>query len=240
MNRFLVVLLIVNFVVAQERYPVEHYPLTHYHESPRFRESESHPLRIIGYIFHPIGWVLREGITRPLSYFASSSETTRGVMGWREPYDYRQPECFSADDSIPDCRSIIPFNYHDEETGDSTGSMAGGSTSIIYPDVNFDYDKSSLSSLGKGQTKRLAQYLMENAGGVTVVLEGHADSRGTEEYNQSLAQRRAESVRSELIANGVPAERLSTVSFGKGRPVFAEQEDWAHAVNRRVSVDLKK
>lgn len=239
MNRFLVLLFVVSSVIAQERYPVEHYPLTHYHESPRFRESESHPLRIIGYIFHPIGWVLREGITRPLSYFASSSETTRGVMGWREPYDYRQPECFSADDSVPDCRSVLPFNYNSEETG-NTAAVSGGSTSIIYPDVNFDYDKSTLSSLGQGQTKRLAQYLMENAGGVTVVLEGHADARGTDDYNQSLAQARAESVRNELIANGVPAERLSTVSFGKGKPVFADDADWAHAVNRRVSVDLKK
>jgi hypothetical protein len=115
MNRFLVLLLASSALVAQERYPVEHYPLTHYHEAPRYRESESHPLRILGYILHPIGWVLREGVTRPLSYFASSSEETRAVMGWREPHDYREPECFSGDDSAPDCRSVLPMNYNNEE-----------------------------------------------------------------------------------------------------------------------------
>jgi outer membrane protein OmpA-like peptidoglycan-associated protein len=56
---------------------------------------------------------------------------------------------------------------------------------------------------------------MENAGDVNVVLEGHADSSGTDEHNQSLAQARAESVRQAPTTNGVQAERLSTVSFGE-------------------------
>src|SRR5690606_35036233 len=113
--RNLFVLLVVAVVVpsfasAQDLLPRDNGMAT-YHTSPRYRESESHPLRVISYVVHPIGWALREVIFRPLSYFASSTETTRSVMGYREPFDFRETECFSPDDSIPDCRSMLPFNY---------------------------------------------------------------------------------------------------------------------------------
>jgi hypothetical protein len=92
---------------AQERFPEDN-GLWDYHAAPAYRESESHPLRIVGYVLHPVGWVLREGIFRPLSYFASSTETTRSVMGYRDPFDFRNPSCFSSDDSTPDCHSLRP------------------------------------------------------------------------------------------------------------------------------------
>lgn len=245
-RRLIVLFLIFAFVfnvsnsLAQESYPEDN-TLTNYHPAPAYRESESHPLRILSYIIHPIGWVLREGITRPLSYFASSSEETRSVMGWRDQYDYRQPECFSADTSTPDCRKTMPFNYNSEEDASADeGSYSEASHAIMFPDVNFDYDKSSLTELGEGQVRRIAQYLMTNSQGVKVVLEGHADARGSSEYNQKLADQRAESVRQELVKVGVPSERLTTVSFGNSKPVFADQTGWAYAVNRRVSVGTEK
>ena len=68
-----------------------------YHPSPRYRESESHPFRIVAYALHPVGWVIREGVTRPVSYLISSNRVTKSVFGYREPFDYRQPLCFSAD-----------------------------------------------------------------------------------------------------------------------------------------------
>src|SRR4051794_805164 len=83
---------------AQERFPEDN-GLWDYHRGPDYRESESHPLRIVGYVLHPIGWVLREAIFRPLSFFASSSEVTRSVMGYRDPFDFRKPYCFSGDDT---------------------------------------------------------------------------------------------------------------------------------------------
>lgn len=225
---------------AQESYPTDN-TLSNYHPAPAYRESESHPLRIVSYLLHPIGWVLREGITRPLSYFASSSEETRSVMGWRDQYDYRQPECFTADTSTPDCRKIMPFNYNNEEDASADeGSYTETAHAIMFPDVNFDYDKSSLTELGEGQVRRIAQYLMTNSQGVKVVLEGHADARGSAEYNQKLADQRAEAVRQELVKVGVPSERLTTVSFGNSKPVFADQTGWAYAVNRRVSVGTEK
>lgn len=106
----LVLGLMVSGLSAQDRLPEDRGMATYY-TAPRYRESESHPFRILGYILHPIGWALREGIFRPLSYFASSTEESRSVMGYREPFDFRGNECFSQDMSVPDCRTILPFNY---------------------------------------------------------------------------------------------------------------------------------
>jgi hypothetical protein len=90
-----------------------------YHPSPAYRESESHPLRILAYIVHPIGWLAREVIFRPFSYFASSTPETRAIMGYREPHDFRRPSCFSKSDSIPDCRQVKPFDYDNEQGEDN-------------------------------------------------------------------------------------------------------------------------
>jgi hypothetical protein len=104
---------------AQERLPADSSAgqFGEYHPSPAYRESESHPLRILAYIVHPIGWLAREVIFRPFSYFASSTPETRAIMGFREPHDFRRPSCFSRSDTVPDCRQVSPFNYEDEEVG---------------------------------------------------------------------------------------------------------------------------
>lgn len=230
--------------VAQDSLPVDN-GLATYHTSPRYRASEEHPLRIVGYLFHPIGWVAREVFTRPLSYFASSSETRRSVMGYREPYDFRQPECFSSDDSVPDCRSITPFDYDrgadlgSVDSGGDEGSLVAGRSEVYFPDVNFDFDKRTLNDLGRGRAHQLAG-LLKNHSSMHVVLQGHTDYKGSDEYNQKLGMDRSEAVRAELIALGVPAERLSSVTFGESQPIFTEEENWARAVNRRVEVHVDK
>jgi outer membrane protein OmpA-like peptidoglycan-associated protein len=223
---------VADTVAAQEVIPADN-GLYSYHTAPRYRESESHPLRVLAYIVHPIGWVAREVIFRPLSYFASSTETTRSVMGYREPYDYRQPECFSADDSVPDCRAVMPFNYDQIPSVDTTGSLSGSEKAVYFPDVNFDFDSRKLNDLGRSKVRSISQTL-QKGGAVKVVLQGHTDFKGSDEYNMKLGVDRAEAVRAELVALGVAADRLSTVTFGESQPLFAEQEDWARAANRRV------
>ncbi len=209
-----------------------------YHTSPRYRESESHPLRVLAYVVHPIGWVFREVIFRPFSYFASSTETTRSVFGYREPFDYRTPECFSADSSTPDCRAIRPFDYDTNVgaygAGDGTSQVT---RQVYFPDVNFDFDVRKVNTLGEGKARQIANLLKDN-GSVHVVLEGHADYIGSDEYNSKLGLDRAEAVRQELIAQGISEERLSTVTFGKSQPALTEEDDPARAVNRRVEVHL--
>ncbi len=226
---------------AQDQLPRDN-GLSTYHVAPHYRDSESHPLRVLSYIFHPIGWVARELVFRPLSYLASSSETNRSVMGYRDPFDYRQPECFSSDHSSPDCRSVMPYNY-DSITPEAVEMAIAEPVvdepirQVFFPNVNFDFDKSELTELGKGRARQIAD-LLEDESDVHVVLEGHTDFIGTEEYNENLGSRRAESLREELIALGVSPERVSTVTFGKSQPLVAGESDWARAVNRRVEVHV--
>ena len=225
----LILVFVPALVGAQDRLPYDN-GLATYHTAPRYRDSESHPLRVLAYAVHPIGWVARELIFRPLSYFASSTEVTRSVMGYREPFDFRQPECFSADSSVPDCRSISPFNY-----GSEGKAVSEVDRHVYFPDVNFDFDVRRLNDLGRGRAHQIAQ-LLQKSPGVRVVLEGHADYKGSDPYNEKLGMDRAEALRQELIGLGVPAESVSTVTFGKSKPVLPEQEDWARAVNRRVEI----
>lgn len=223
----------VDRAMAQDQLPTDN-GLSTYHSAPRYRESESHPLRILAYVFHPIGWLAREVVFRPLSYFASSTETTRSVMGYREPFDYRQPECFSADDGAPDCRTLTPFNYA-ANRGNEEDRVVEPVRQIYFPNVNFDFNVRKLNQLGKGRAKQVAE-ILKNEPGVKVVLQGHADFVGSEKYNEKLGMDRAEAVRHELVGLGVAPERLSSVSFGESQPLFTEKEDWARALNRRVEV----
>ena len=229
-----IVAIAISSARAQDVLPADN-GLATYHTSPRYRESESHPLRIAAYVLHPVGWLAREVIFRPFSYFASATEETRSVMGYREPYDYRQPECFSADDSVPDCHSVIPFNY--DQAALNPAPVEKAATEIYFPNVNFDFDKRDLNELGRGRVKQISEVL-QREGSVKVVLQGHTDFKGSDEYNMKLGMDRAEAVRAELLRLGTSAERLSTVSFGKSQPIYTEQEDWARAVNRRVEVKV--
>ena len=207
-----------------------------YHPSPRYRESESHPLRVIAYAFHPVGWVLREVIFRPLSYFASSTPETRAIMGYREPYDFRQPSCFSRDQGTPDCRQIVPFNYDSNVGKVVEGSGEDAQQQALYfPDANFDFNKRTLNPGGKEKVK-VAADILRREGFLKVVLEGHTDARGSDAYNQRLGLDRAEAVKNELVAQGIPVDTVSTISFGETRPLFTEKEDWAYTANRRVHV----
>lgn len=214
--------------------------ISDYHPAPRYRESESHPLRIVAYVLHPIGWAARELFFRPLSYFASSTPETRSIMGYREPFDYRQPSCFSASEDVPDCRSVIPFNYSRQQpqaAADGAASLAPEQKAVYFPDVNFDFNQRVLNQAGKAKVAEVAKLLSQESG-VKVVLQGHTDFAGSESYNMKLGMDRAEAVRQELVALGSPAERLSTISFGESQPLFTEDSPEAQAANRRVEVKV--
>jgi peptidoglycan-associated lipoprotein len=98
--------------------------------------------------------------------------------------------------------------------------------------VYFDFDKSNIKPEFEDTIKANAKMLLDSPN-MRVTIEGHCDERGTNEYNLALGQRRAESVRRALVAAGVPAARLSTVSFGEERPVDLGHTEEAWAKNRR-------
>ena len=230
--------------VAQDLLPRDN-GIYNYHRAPRYRESESHPLRIFAYMLHPIGWVAREGVFRPISAFTSSTTFTRSFFGYREPFDHREPECFSSSDAIPDCRQVPPYtninggpkDLVSGGAGDDEGALAGGERQVFFPDVNFDFDKSNLNDLGRGRVRQIAQ-LLASVPSLKVVVEGHTDFVGSDEYNQGLGERRAQAVISELVELGIDPNRLSPISYGEGKPIFTEEEDWARAVNRRAQFSV--
>lgn len=215
-----------NQAKAQDYLPADN-GIYDYHVEPRWRESEEHPLRILAYVVHPFGWVAREVLFRPLSYFAGSTETRRSVLGFREPFDYRQPECFDADSATPDCRLLKPYNYSRMANSKSSGSM------VYFPDVNFNFDSKALSSAGKDKVKEISDLIKQNKP-VHVVLEGHTDYYGSTIYNEKLGMGRAEAVKMELSRLGVDTNAVSTVTFGETRPKDEGKTAEARAVNRRV------
>ena len=98
--------------------------------------------------------------------------------------------------------------------------------------VFFNYDSFELDSdaqeLLQDQVAWLKQY-----SGVSVIIEGHCDERGTREYNLALGEKRAQSVKNYLIGLGISSDRVSTISYGKERPAVVGSNDGAWAQNRR-------
>ena len=102
----------------------------------------------------------------------------------------------------------------------------------------FDFDQSTIKQDGKAALMAHAAYLSANSS-ARVVLEGHADERGTVEYNLALGERRAMAVRRFLMANGASADQLEVVSFGEERPVATGHNEASWAENRRVVLNYR-
>ena len=98
--------------------------------------------------------------------------------------------------------------------------------------IFFDFDKSDLKPDAQDTLQKLAGWL-NGKPNVTITIEGHCDERGTREYNLALGERRANSARDFLIALGVDAGRLTTISYGKERPAVLGSNEDAWAQNRR-------
>ncbi|HEV2491627.1 MAG TPA: peptidoglycan-associated lipoprotein Pal [Terriglobia bacterium] len=106
-------------------------------------------------------------------------------------------------------------------------------------DAYFALDKSDLSPEAQQALTDDAAFLKAHSD-VTVTLEGNCDERGSEEYNLGLGDRRAQSAKQFILALGVPAARISTISYGKDRPVCLESQESCWWKNRRVHVALNK
>ena len=98
--------------------------------------------------------------------------------------------------------------------------------------VFFGYDESDISAEGKATLDRQVAWLKQYPN-VSVTIEGHADERGTREYNLALGERRASSVKSYLLSQGVEGSRVNTISYGKERPAVTEASPSGWAQNRR-------
>jgi peptidoglycan-associated lipoprotein len=100
-------------------------------------------------------------------------------------------------------------------------------------DIHFEFDLANLTDEAKATLDEVGQALKANPAFV-VTLEGHADERGTVEYNLALAEQRAQAAKAYLVALGVDASRIDTVSYGEQRPLDAGNDEISWAINRRV------
>lgn len=146
-------------------------------------------------------------------------------------------------------RSISGDEMDDIDSAARTSGLddGGGFSSSVLGDPNdpdgplsvrviyFDYDSSSVRAEFRGAIEAHAAYLAGNPN-VSITLEGHADERGSREYNLALGERRALAVRRQLVLLGAAAGQVQAVSYGEERPVTGGHDEQSYAQNRRVEI----
>lgn len=106
-------------------------------------------------------------------------------------------------------------------------------------DVFFDYDDSKIRAEDQPTVTSDASFLSQHSN-MRITVEGHCDSRGSDEYNLALGESRAESVKSALVSQGIGADRIKTISYGKERPFCTEENEQCWQQNRRGHLVLQK
>ena len=126
-----------------------------------------------------------------------------------------------------------------KKAGQLQGDVYTGSDSVEYlasgvaDRVFFGTNETVLTTASRETLRKQAAWLRKNSK-ITVVLEGHADERGTREYNLALGERRANSAKDYLMTYGISSDRISVLSYGKERPVDSGSNTLAWSKNRRA------
>ena len=150
--------------------------------------------------------------------------------------------CETASQVSGDSASTSASNTASSSSSSSASSSAADKTPAeklaqVGDTVNFDFDSAELTVSARSTLNRQAAFLSLNPD-LMIVIEGHADERGTREYNLALGDRRATAVRDYLVAKGINSARVRTVSYGKERPAVAGSDEAAWAKNRRAATVL--
>lgn len=126
-------------------------------------------------------------------------------------------------------------NSSQEAAVPASTSVAPGSVADFKQNVGdrvfFDTDMYTVRGDGRGTLDKQAAWLKQYTN-YQITIEGHCDERGTREYNFALGERRANSVKQYLVAQGIPAARIQTISYGKERPLVVGSDEAAWAQNR--------
>jgi OOP family OmpA-OmpF porin len=253
MKRYRVALLILSVSFALAAKPAFAAP-------DAYDDSQSHPLRIVAYLLHPTAFIVEWTVFRPFHFLVSATEPQEALFGHTphppvlsEPqpvHNYGMPKkvVMNAPAARP-TPSVAPavappgverlkiVEVPVEKIVVQEVPKIVEVEKIIFPAVAFRFDSAELSDLGKGQVYLTAQRLKEKPE-LTVLIEGHTDSVGTDNYNQRLGLYRAQTIMRELAAQGIDANRMSATSFGETRPVIDQEAGWARAVNRRVEFQV--
>ena len=152
--------------------------------------------------------------------------------------------CETASQVSGDSASTSASNTASSSAASSSASAAAAAEKTpaeklaqVGDTVNFDFDSAELTVSARSTLNRQAAFLSVNPD-LMIVIEGHADERGTREYNLALGERRATAVRDYLVAKGINSARVRTVSYGKERPAVSGSDEVAWAKNRRAATVL--
>jgi len=120
----------------------------------------------------------------------------------------------------------------------STREIIAARNLFMNEDIYFDFDRSDLKTEAREILKRKAEWLRNNSG-QSIIIEGHCDERGTNEYNLALGDRRAQSAKNFLRDLGIAKSRLTTISYGEERPANPRGNENAWSKNRRAHFVLE-
>lgn len=142
----------------------------------------------------------------------------------------KKPKAGAAGLTGADVGSVSGSDIYSEALGDrfAGGVEIPGQFSPVY----FDYDSAVIKDAERSKLEAVADYLRKNPA-AKLIVEGHCDERGSNEYNLALGERRALAVRAYLVGLGVQADRIQTKSYGEERPVAHGHDESAWRLNRR-------
>lgn len=226
----------------------------------QYDDSQSHPLRIAAYLIHPAAFLLEWTFFRPFHWLVSATAPQEAVFG-HEPHppilsepqpthNYGSPRKITANEvpanpepatkqlaAQPPAEAVNVVEVPVEKKVVEEVPKPVEIERLVFPAVAFRFDSAELSEFGKGQVYLAAQRLREKPD-LAVIIEGHLDNIGTQEYNQKLALRRAETVVAELSTQGIDSNRISAASSESAKPSIDQETYRARAGNRRVEFQV--
>jgi peptidoglycan-associated lipoprotein len=161
----------------------------------------------------------------------STASCTKKVMQ-TEPMPATQSEAPKVSDTSA-VKADQTGQMQENPLGTNADAREAAGTAFVDENILFAFDSAILSDQARQILNNKANYLSTYPG-ITVIVEGHCDERGTDAYNIALGERRAQSVKNFLVSLGISTDRLSTVSYGEERPIATDHNETSWAKNRRV------
>lgn len=158
----------------------------------------------------------------------------------------KKPQTSTQTATLPETRSeappppiedVSPIPPVAEERPSEPPPAETGGTALA--DVFFEFDRAEITPAARTVLEQNAKWLMSRGGTAEVRIEGHCDERGTNEYNLALGERRAQAVKRVLVALGVPAARLTTISYGEEQLACREAQESCYQKNRRAHLAIR-
>lgn len=194
---------------------------------------------ILGAMMLILAGCAQKRTTETESVQAQTNQTAQ-VEGEQPEAQKEQPEKTAAEEGEVEEYGVSEEKAgKQEEKAPSEQGISEKAKQTLQERIHFAFDSSELSQQAQDLLKSKAKILKENSG-VGLVIEGHCDERGTDEYNMALGERRARAAYEYLILLGVDADRMDLVSYGEERPLVEGHKEKAWAKNRRDEFKIKQ